>query len=161
MLCGCIELMKADPTPEHNNMLLSEMMKSNFICPVIITPAPQTDAEGKMKMAPGSKVQFPMLSASDGKNFFMAFTDKMEYDKWKHEEGASFFAVNMDEYAGMILRKDAQAAGFVINPYSANIVIPREMLGAVMAAKIARIKEAQAKQNGGQGGQTPGPKPAK
>lgn len=150
MLCGCIELMKADPTPEHQNMFVTEMTKAKFLSPAMVTPAPEVDAEGKMKLAPGSKIQFPMLTAPDGKNFFMAFTDKMEFDKWKHEEGTPVFVLNFGEYAGMVLRKDAPAAGFVINPYSANIVIPKEMLNNLMMTSIAKMKAEQAKKNGGQ-----------
>ena len=147
MLVGSIQLMKADPTPEHQNMFINEMMNSKFISPAVVTPAPETDAEGKMKLSAGSKIQIPMLSAPDGKHFYMAFTDKMEYEKWKHEEGTPFFALNVDEYAGMILRKDSQAAGFVINPYGENIVIAKEMLGTLMAAKLAKLKAAQEQKN--------------
>lgn len=159
MLCGCIELMKADPTPEHQNMFVTELTKAKFLSPAVVTPAPETDAEGKRKLVPGCKIQFPMLTAPDGKNFFMAFTDKMEFDKWKHEEGTPVFALNFGEYAGMVLRKDGPAAGFVINPYSANIVIPKEMLNNLMLSRIAKMKEAQAKQNGGQPPQAGGFQP--
>lgn len=145
MLVGTIQLMKADPSTEHKNMFVNEMMNSKLMAPAIVTPAPEADGEGVLKVAPGSKIQFPMLNAPDGKSFFMAFTDKMEFKKWKDEEGVPFFAMNVDEYAGMVLRKDSQAAGFVINPFSDNIMVPREMLASLMAAKLAKIKEAQEK----------------
>ena len=56
----------------------------------------------------------------------------------------------------MVLRKDSQAAGVVINPKSDNMILPKEMLASLMAAKIARIKAEQEK-NGGQS-QDAGPK---
>ena len=51
--------------------------------------------------------------------------------KWKDEENQQTFAMNFDDYAGMLLRKDAQgnsspALGFVINPFGGNIVVTRD-----------------------------------
>ena len=52
----------------------------------------------------------------------------------------------------MTLRQGSQAAGFVINPYGGNIVIAKEMLGALMAAKLNAQKPGQ---NPGQGQAAP------
>lgn len=143
MLVGSMELLKAEPSPEHQNMFVTEMLKAQFLAPVVLTPEPEKDGNGKIIMAPGSKIQFPMLSTPEGKVFFMAFTDKMEYEKWKDAEGKNVCALNFEELAGMLLRKDPQgnispALGFVINPFSANIVIPKEMAAGLMAAKMAK-----------------------
>ena len=131
MMVGSIELLKAEDTPEHRQMFLEELQKAKFLAPVVIDPAPQPDA----------KVQFHMLSTEDGRKFFMAFTDWMELKKWKDEENQQTFAMNFDDYAGMLLRKDAQgnsspALGFVINPFGGNIVVTREMVAGMIAAKL-------------------------
>ena len=143
MLVGAIELMKAEPSQEHQNMLIAEMRKAKYLAPVVLTPEPDKDENGKITVAPGSKIQFPMLSAPDGKLFFMAFTDKPEYEKWNDAEGKNVCVLNFEELAAMLLRKDAQgntcpALGFVINPFSANIVIPKEMAAGIMAAEMAQ-----------------------
>ena len=65
MLMGTIQLVKADPSQEHKNMFIAELMKAQFKAPVLVTPEPEVDAEGKAKLVPGSKVQFPMLTAPD------------------------------------------------------------------------------------------------
>ena len=145
MLVGAIELMKAEDTPDHRNMFLNEMMKAFFLAPAIVEPAPEPDKTGKVKLAAGSKVQFPMLTTKDGKRFFMAFTDWMELKKWKDEENQQTFALKFEDYAAMLLRKDAQgntspALGFVINPYGGNIVISKEMAAGLMAARLAKAK---------------------
>ena len=82
MLVGALELMKAEDTPAHRNMFMGELTKASFLTPAIIEPAPTEDAEGKLVLAPNSKVQFPMLNTPDGAKFFMAFTDAAEYGKW-------------------------------------------------------------------------------
>lgn len=155
MLMGAIELMKAEDTPEHRNMFVGELTKAEFLTPAIIDPAPTENAEGKLSVAQGSKVQFPMLSAPNGSKFFMAFTDAAEYQKWQ-EKNKEFptFALKIEEYASMILRKDAQgnlcpALGMVINPLGAGIIVPREMLAGLMSAKAAQARQ-QAKVQAGE-----------
>lgn len=157
MLVGSIELMKEEDTPAHRNMFLGELAKAEFLSPASIEPDPQEGEDGKLTLAPGSKVQFPMLSTPDGRHFFMAFTDTREYEKWK-EKNQDFpsIALKIEDYAAMVLRKDAQgklcpALGVVINPFGANIVVPREMLAGMMSAKAAQAKQMEAaRQNGGQ-----------
>ena len=153
LLMGSIELMKAEDTAAHRNTFMGELTKAEFLSPAIIEPAPQEDAEGKLAILPGSKVQIPMLTAPDGAKFFMAFTDEAEYDKWQ-EKNQKFptFALKVEEYAAMILRRDPKgnicpALGMVINPFGANIVLPREMLAGMMSAKAAQAKQAAEKQN--------------
>ena len=74
MLVGSMELLKAEPSPEHNQMLLSELMKADLLIPVVLTPMPESDAEGNIKPVGQTKMQFPVLSAPDGKNFFAVYT---------------------------------------------------------------------------------------
>ena len=148
MLVGTIELMKAEDTPEHRNMFMEELSRASFLAPAIIDPAPAEEKEGKPVIAPGSKVQFPMLSTNDGKRFFMAFTDEREYEKWveKAPERLSTFALTIDDYIGMVFKKDSQgnicpALGVVINPYGANIILPKEMLAGMVASRIAGARK--------------------
>ena len=163
MLIGAIELMKAEDTPEHRSMFVEELGKADFLSPAMIDPAPTEGADGELVLAPGSKVQLPMLSTSDGTKFFMAFTDKTEYDKWQERnQKIPAVALKIAEYAGMILRREPNgnicpALGMVINPFGANIILPREMLASMMSAKIAQAHQMAAAAK--QAGQfvTPGP----
>ena len=152
MLMGSIELMKAEDTPAHRNMFVGELAKASFLSPAIIEPAPVEDPEGKLTVAPNSKVQFPMLNTPDGAKFFMAFTDAAEYEKWQEKnQKFPFFALKLEEYAAMILRRDPKgnlcpALGMVVNPFGANIILPREMLASMMTARAAQAKQAAQKQ---------------
>lgn len=147
MLVGAIELLKAEDTPEHRNMFVGELQRASLIAPALVDPEPMKDEEGKLKITPGSKVQFPMLTAPDGKKFFVGFTDMTEYEKWQEKNKAlPFFAMRFEDYAGMMFRKDAQgnmspALGFVVNPYGANLVVPKEMVAGIMAARVAQTKK--------------------
>ena len=141
MMVGSIELLKAEDTPEHRQMFLDELQKAKFLSPGVIDPVPVPDENGRVTIARDAKVQFPMLSTEDGRKFFMAFTDWTELKRWRDEENQQTFAMNFDDYAGMLLRKDAQgnispALGFVINPFGGNIVVTREMVASMIAAKL-------------------------
>jgi len=147
MLVGAIELMKADDTPEHRKMFIDELVKAEFLSPAIVEPEPTEDAEGQLTIASGSKVQIPMLSTSEGSRFFMAFTDKAEFDKWQEKNPKlPFFALRMEEYASMVLRRDPQgnlcpALGVAVNPFGANILLPREMLASLLTAKLSQMRQ--------------------
>ena len=152
MLVGAIELMKAEDTPEHRNMFVEELLKGEFLSPSIVEPAPTEGADGKLVIAPGSKVQFPMITSSDGCKFFMAFTDMTEYEKWQsngQDKTFPTFALKLDDYAAMILRRDPKgnlcpALGMVVNPMGANVIVPREMLASIMSAKAAKVRQMAA-----------------
>lgn len=132
MLIGSIQVMKDDPSEEHKSMFIDEMMKAKFLSPVIITPKPEKDENGKLKLSQTNKFQFPMLTAQDGKHYFMAFTDRMELKKTHNkEEDNNVCILTIEDYMGMILQKDCDAAGYVINPFGENIIVPREMLVAL------------------------------
>lgn len=158
MLMGAIELMKEEDTPGHRDMFVGEMAKASFLSPAIIEPAPTEGPDGKPVIAPGSKVQFPMLTGAEGMRFFMAFTDNVEYEKWLEktppEKRLPYFALTIEDYASLVLRRDAKgnicpALGIVINPFGANIIVPREMLAGMMSAKVAQAKQAAARQAAG------------
>ena len=147
MLVGTIQLMKEEDTPEHRNMFVTELQKSSLIAPALIEPEPAVNAEGQQVIAPGSKIQFPMLTAPDGKRFFMGFTDMAEFQKWKDKnKELPFFALKFDDYVGMLFRKDANgtpcpALGYVVNPLGENILVPRELMAGIMAARVAQMKQ--------------------
>ncbi|MBR1931110.1 MAG: SseB family protein [Lachnospiraceae bacterium] len=151
MLIGAMELMKAEKSAEHNNMLLTEIMKAQFLSPATVEPAPKFNEEGKAELAPGTQIHFPMLTAPDGKNFFAAFTDQMEADKWKKEDDFQYVALNFDDYVGLLFRPDAEgkenpAAGFVVNPFGGNVVITKDTMKALLLAREQARQNAKKKQ---------------
>lgn len=154
MLVGCVQLLRAEDTPEHRSMFVGELVKAFLQAPALIEPAPTEDAEGKLTVAPGCRVQFPMLSTPDGKRFYMGFTDQVEYNKWAGKNNnPPFFALRLDDYLNMMFRKGPQgqenpALGLVLNPLGDNIVIPREMLAGMLAAKMGQMQQILARKAG-------------
>ena len=138
LLVEAIELLKEADTQEHRDLLIRELLKADLMAPAIIDPAPAEDEEGRLSVAPGSRVQLPMLFSSDGKKFFMGFTDEAEYRKWQEKNRElPFFAVRLQDFAAMLSHRDSQgnecpALGLVINPYGASVMLPRELIGGIV-----------------------------
>ncbi len=141
MLIGTIELMKAEDSQQHRGMFVNELMKAEFLSPVLISPAPKPDERGRLVIEKESKVQFPSLGTPDGRQFLMAFTDKMEFEKWRPGEEKYSFALTFNDYVSMLLHKDENgnqgpAIGIVINPFGCNIILHRDMIANLIVAKM-------------------------
>ena len=141
MLTGAMELMKASDTVEHRQMFIGEMIHAKFLSPVVINPQPVPDENGISKIDKDAKIQVPMLTAPDGKHFFMAFTDLDELQKWNKEGGQQIFGFSFADYVGMVKNSKEASNGFVINPYSHNIVMTTEMMDVIVQNNPNIFKE--------------------
>ncbi len=162
MLVGAIELMKADPSPEHKNMFVNEMMKAKLLTPAVIEPMPEPDENGERKLTRENEVRFPILTAGNGKKYFMAFSDRREAEKWNGGKetplaDAVTVTITMEEIMLMCLRRKGETAdGCVINPYGGNILVPREMMEQVMAQRfVSGIKKVPSGAGMAPAGRTP------
>lgn len=147
LLVGAIELLKEEPTPEHQKMVADEIVKAIYLSPVKVMSMPEPNEKGEVEFQAGEKqeLQFPALTAPDGKIYFLAFTDEEEFVKWSEHEAHTKFSMSFDDYAGLLFQKDAMGnsspvSGMVINPYGANIVIAKEMIAQYIAEKMDRKK---------------------
>jgi hypothetical protein len=148
MLVGSIELIKSEDSPRNRQVFIEELVKAQFLTPGQMDPMPVVDEDGKWKLLQGTKINFPMLTTVTGKKFFMAFTDQTEYELWAGDMKDQFPLVTMtlQDYAGLIFHKDEKghvspASGFAINPASANVVIPVEMMAGLIAAGVIGKKQ--------------------
>lgn len=136
MLVGAMELLKADNSTKHRDFFLQELLKAHLLTPATVTPGPERDEDGVLRMLPDSQIQIPMLSTREGVRYFMAFTDMQEMKKWVKslEEGQQIFAFGFQDFAGMVKRADSQCDGFAINPGGANIRVTRRMIDTIQEA---------------------------
>lgn len=147
MLVGCIQLLREADTAEHRTMFGEELDKAVFISPAATDPEPEKGPDGEWVIAPKTKVQFPLITAPDGRKFYMAFTDVPEYEKWKAQtKDLPFFTLTLDDYAAMMLRVGPDgtpnpAAGLVINPVGENMIIPKDTIANLMTLKILRVRQ--------------------
>lgn len=137
MLVGAMELLKAENSTKHRDFFLQELMKAHLLTPATVTPRPERDESGMLRMLPDSQIQVPMLSTREGGvRYFMAFTDMQELKKWVKslEESQQLFVFGFQDYAAMVKRADSQCDGFAINPGGANIRVTRKMIDTIQEA---------------------------
>lgn len=136
MLVGAMELLKADNSTKHRDFFLQELLKAHLLTPAVVTPKPEKDENGMMRMPPDAQIQVPMLSTHEGVRYFMAFTDVQELKKWVKslEEGQQLFVFGFQEFAAMVKRADSQCDGFAVNPGGANVRVTRKMIDTIQQA---------------------------
>ncbi|MBP3754035.1 MAG: SseB family protein [Lachnospiraceae bacterium] len=156
MLVGVMQLIKADgktPDPKHQEMFMEELDKAEFLAPAEVKAEVGPDGE---KLVNGkAQFRFPILTGSDGRRFFVAFTDNATVAKAQQMEGASALpeefvketvAVRFSDLARFILTPNPDGSenttyGIVINPFMENIVIPKNLVAAIVMKKQKEARE--------------------
>lgn len=127
MLVGAMELLRAEDTMDHRRMVVEELTHATLLSPVVITPEPVPGEDGIPRLTPDHNVKVPMISAK-GKNFFMAFTDLGELQKWQKEEKQSVFGFRFSDYLNMIQGAGETCDGLAINPGGNNLVLSKGLI---------------------------------
>ena len=90
MLVGAMQLIKADgknPVPEHQSMFMQELDKADLIAPADVKE--ELNEDGSVKEGGKTAVRFPVLTGSDGKKFFVVFTDNASLEQARSVDGTS------------------------------------------------------------------------
>jgi len=140
MLVGAMQLIKADgkePNPSHQAMFMEELDKAELLAPAEILA--EVDEGGNKLINEKAKVRFPVLTAPDGKRFFVLFSDSATVESAKKKDDPNGVmkmytqdnvALRFSQMAGMLLAKNPDGSdngifGIIINPFLENIVIPK------------------------------------
>ncbi len=167
MLVGAMQLIKADgkdPVPQHQAMFMQELDKADLLAPADVKE--ELNEDGTVKEGGKTAVRFPVLTGSDGKKFFVVFTDNNSLEQARSVDGVSRLPeefmghsvkVKFFEIARMLLTPNPDGSenptfGIVINPFMENIVIPKTMIVQMVqqTAKEAMARMAKAQGAPGQ-----------
>jgi hypothetical protein len=124
-LLELIDKMKEEKTMESQNSVIAEVLKSRFLCPVILESAPK--GGGKIEIGKDTKIQFSIIKTKEGKNFLIAFTCDEEVNKWQKNKVQQSIIYTFEDYA-MIATNNENLEGFVIDPMGRNIVFTKQMI---------------------------------
>lgn len=130
-LIELINKMKEEQTMETQNNVISEVLRSKFMCPVILEGAPK--GGGKIEVTKDTKMQFSIVKTKDGKNFLIAFTSDGEVHKWQKDKVQQSIIYTFEDFA-MIISGNDSLEGFVIDPMGANIVFTKSMIKEIKAS---------------------------
>ncbi len=120
-------------TRDNEIRMFEELQKAKLLVPVKFA-----------RDAGGVKLNFVMISAPDKKNFFPAFTDGQEASRMNAPEGdkREYVQLSLKDYEQIFRDTRGQAAGIVVNPFSANIVLERAIIGKLNTQKAAAVSGA-------------------
>ncbi len=113
-------------------------VNAHFLSVVNMTEEPETAVDGVITLKKNTTIQFPMLSTIDGHSFFPVFTDWFELSKWEAIKAPKTFILSFDDYAAMVC-DDEKSEGIVINPFSDNLIISRQMVKHIKTTKDINI----------------------
>lgn len=121
LLVEAIRQMKANENPETRNAVIDEtVMRAKFLMPVTIE-------EDSMK--------FNMVTNSDKQNYFVAYTDWEEMKPAVSGPDQKAMIMTFDDYA-MLEKKNIQTAGFVINPFTTNLIFRKDYVLELFDKKV-------------------------
>ncbi len=144
-LLVAIENMQENNTKETVDEMVNQAMKARFITPAKVH-APENVAKtknGKTIMQQQSQVQFQLIQNENKEQYFPAFTDVDELNKWSGcDKGFTLTVMTFTDYANILADPKCPIQGFVINPFGKSVAFPKGMVMNLM-------QQAQAKQNGG------------
>ena len=121
MLVEAIRQLKENENPDTTNSVIDEVvMRAKFLMPVTVK-------EGKM--------EFNMVTNASKQNYFVAFTDWEEMRSCISGPEQKAMVMTFDDYA-MIMKNNNQTEGFVINPFSSNLIFKRDYVKQLFDKKV-------------------------
>lgn len=123
-----------------NDLANEFVFNARVLSPVQLSEEPVKNG-GVLTAKEGSQVSF-MLLTDGGKSYLPLFTDNAEFSKWSFEGEKPKYTISLDfNGTASIFEGNAACAGLVLNPFTDNLLIQREMI-------IKWNEEAQIKQHG-------------
>ena len=123
---------------EDLNHMIDEVMKADFLCPVMMDIKEKPDENGTVTLKESTIIQFAMISNSNNESFFLAFTDWKELKKWQDVAQQQTVVMHFDDYASLVLKEDGNASGFVINPFHENKLFTKNLIANLKQQLDAR-----------------------
>lgn len=154
--------MQDENTPENRSKMITEMMRTNFISPAIVSE--EMEEKVRQNKEKGVRtpihVSFKVINTKEGKKFLPAFTDTIQMSEWKTRcnitDSVKNMVMNFDAYAQYVFGSKGELAGFVINPFGENIVFPEALMRSLLKQRMehaARMAKAQGGNGGSHDGQ--------
>lgn len=139
--------LRAENTQQNFNAVVNQMMRAAFFAPAKIetgeTP-PKPDEKGRVQLPKDTKITFALLKSGEGKNYFTAFTDVEELNKWQNRPAGQVMLLRFDDYARMLKGND-KVDGFVLNPFTENLRFSSEMVASLLKQRsemLQKVREA-------------------
>lgn len=123
-----MRIMQGNPTPQGQTDFINQVIHAKFLCPCVIEPEPEVGEDGVFESTPDTRVMFHSVANQEKQVFIVAYTDTKEANKNKKEEERHTIVTTYIDFCNILLKNDSPYAGFVINPFSENVIFTREIM---------------------------------
>ncbi len=124
---------KTDKTPQAQDAFLNVLVRSRLITPVTIDPPPTgKDEQGRVQIPKNSKITFHLMKNAQGTVYYPVFSHWDEVRKGPHAQDQNTLVLPFREIANLILKNPESAEGFVLNPFSDGLVMPKQLIEGVV-----------------------------
>lgn len=126
---------KQQQTKSNETTMLDAIQAASFIAPITLR-SNLSDAEPDENGQRQVQASLMAVSNNSGAKFFPAFTDWLEFLKWKNDPDAETMVITFDQYCDIIIKQGADINGIVINPAETNIVVHREKMAEMKGVSL-------------------------
>lgn len=123
-----IKLMQDNFTPEKHQDFVNQMLHTRFLCPVLFDPNPEVKPNGMTQVPENTKLMLSSLKNKNGESYLVAYTDTKEANNHKQTENQHNIICSYFDYCTIVEKEDSPYAGFVINPFSENVIISKQSM---------------------------------
>ena len=124
-----LELIAADQKKEITAVvekIFMEIMDNALLVTAIkMSNPPKKLPNGELAPSVGTNISFLMISSQEGDNYLPMFTERAEMERWTTNTEKNSVLMGFDNIS-MIVETNPNCAGIVINPFTQNLVIPRQ-----------------------------------
>ena len=139
-LRGALQALMAENDVRHRLVVLEEMLRARFWCPVISSKPPVVDEKGNRSFPEDSMFRPCLHYDRQGKPHMLAFTDDEALNHWKldnHVDDITCFVFAIEDYANVMLNytqseKQNMPDGFVINLSDENLPVDKDQIANLM-----------------------------
>ena len=137
-LVGAIEAIQKNANADTQDSYIKALKNARFLSPVTIEPHPELgNVGGKTTLETDTKISFVGLTDVNGDSFLPVYTDWPALRQWRDNPDEQTLITSYDDISYMVL-KDETTAGFVINPYSHNIPVRRDLIPHINAGPVTQ-----------------------
>lgn len=134
--------MRTETTDLTKTAFFNELRKATYVTAAVFDKAPEQRPDGKYTIAPDTKINFRLLTNKNGDKYFPAFTDVTELKKFPDSQQTQAVTVTFNDYVRFLANDSMGMCGIVINPFTQNIIIPKEIIQQIAHAKMTTtVKE--------------------
>ncbi|MCL2118720.1 MAG: enhanced serine sensitivity protein SseB [Planctomycetaceae bacterium] len=131
-LIAAIDAMRTTSSHDTEDAVVNALKNARYLCPVTISPQPESDGSGVSVFKTGTTIVFFGLTDANGNNFLPVYTDWSALRLWRNIPDEQTLVLTYEDISGKVM-EDLSFCGFVINPYSHNFQILNDTIERINA----------------------------